>query len=97
MASGKWVEVVPRGQGEGVVVRPVAEPTGARHSRAQESIFQRWMHEQVVVACITQNGDRIEGRLSGYDSYAVVLTDAEGVERLIFKHALLEMRPAVRE
>lgn len=96
MASGKWVEVVPRGQGEGVVVRPVAEPTGARHSRAQESIFQRWMHDQVVVTCVTQSGVQIEGRLSGYDSYAVLLTDSEGLERLIFKHALLEIRPAGR-
>jgi len=94
--AGKWVEVLPRPSGEGVVVRPLAEPTGARHSRAQEGVFQRWMHEQTWIACVTTGGAHIEGRLSGYDSYAILLTDGDGQERLIFKHALVEMRPAPR-
>lgn len=79
-----------------MVVRPLAEPTGARHSRAQEGLFQRWMQEKTPVECVIAGGGSVVGRLAGFDSYAVVVVDREGVERLVFKHALVEIRPAAK-
>ena len=69
---------------ESVLSQPVVPPA---LPSAQDAFLNHARRARVQVTVRLLDGVELQGRLAGFDRFAVVV-DVDGVEHLIFKHAI---------
>ena len=60
----------------------------------QEQFLKAVRREQSQVTVFLMNGFQLRGVVTGYDNYAVI-TQSEGRQNMIYKHAISTISPAV--
>lgn len=65
----------------------------AKDMNLQDVFLNQARKERIPVTIIITNGFQFKGIIRGFDSYIVIL-DSEGVQNLIYKHAISTIRPS---
>ena len=88
-ASGRGA--APRSRAYAAAPRP-----GGRDPRSaqQDEWLNRIRRRGGLVDVVCLDGAQIRGRLVGFDTYALVV-ECDGLEMLVFKHAVRLLRPVV--
>ena len=64
----------------------------AKDMNLQDVFLNQARKERIPVTIYITNGFQFKGIIKGFDSYIVVL-DTEGMQNLIYKHAISTIRP----
>lgn len=60
-----------------------------------QDVFLNYVRkEKICITIYLLSGFQIRGRVTGFDSYTVVL-DSEGKQELVYKHAISTIIPAI--
>jgi host factor-I protein len=74
--------------------RALADPFADRGAPSAQDVFlNSARRERVAVTVHLMSGQAFDARIKGFDRYAVVM-DVDGVERLVFKHAIAVIEAA---
>ena len=65
----------------------------AKTQTVQDQMLQQLMSEEAPVTVFLVNGFQLRGRVTGYDSF-VVLLNSDGKQQMIYKHAISTIAPA---
>ena len=65
----------------------------AKTQTVQDQMLQQLMSEEAPVTVFLVNGFQLRGRVTGYDSF-VVLLNTDGKQQMIYKHAISTIAPA---
>lgn len=77
-----------------VVRRPRPEPKTGRSARERgpEAVFvARLLGKQVLVRFVDAKRNDVQGTLKWVDRYTLGVTDEDGDERMVYKHAVQEI------
>lgn len=72
------------------------KPSGVlseRHSRAQEPFYDQWIEDRRLIQVVFDENTAIAGYLTQYDTYALQIVSQDGVEMIVFKHAVRFIHP----
>ena len=64
----------------------------AKTQTVQDQMLQQLMSEEAPVTVFLVNGFQLRGRVTGYDSF-VVLLNSDGKQQMIYKHAISTIAP----
>jgi len=70
---------------------------GERPIRLQEGFLNRMRKEERWVAVEMVSGERLFGRITGFDSFCIHLKGYGDEEHLIYKHAVAYITPSLPE
>jgi len=59
----------------------------------QEVFLNGARRDRLLVSIVLMDGSRVEARIKSFDRFAVVV-EHDGVDHLVFKHAIALIRPA---
>mgnify|MGYP002856603735 FL=1 len=65
----------------------------AKTQTVQDQMLQQLMGDEAPVTVFLVNGFQLRGRVTGYDSF-VVLLNSDGKQQMIYKHAISTIAPA---
>ncbi len=71
-------------------------PSPARHSHAQEALFNEWLTQQVRLEVVFNDGSTHYGTLTDFDTYALTIA-SDGHPSLVFKSAVRLIRLVPKE
>lgn len=65
-----------------------------RHTSAQDDLYRDWMQKGLTLTFTFDDGSIMTGVLTGYDTYALSVADANEIPILVFKQSLRMIAPS---
>jgi host factor-I protein len=59
----------------------------------QDAFLNQVRKENFPVTVFLVNGYQLKGTVKGFDNFTIVMTDSEGRQQLVYKHAISTIQP----
>jgi len=59
----------------------------------QDAFLNQVRKESLPVTIFLVNGYQLKGSVKGFDNFTIVMTDTEGRQQLVYKHAISTIQP----